>query len=73
MPEGAEILHVDAQRNIPCIWAKVDTDRPAQIRKFRLVGTGHPLDREVAASMFHHGSFFMEDGIFVFHLFEVTQ
>ena len=70
MPQGAEILHVDVQQHQPCIWAKVDIDAPIVVRKFRMAGTGHELDEDVAE---HIGTFFMSDGWLVFHLFEVEE
>jgi len=68
MPSEAEILYINAQRNVPCIWAMVDTEKPIETRQFRLYGTGHPVEEN---DLFHHGSFFMQEGRFVFHLFEV--
>jgi len=70
LPADAEVLLVKAQRNVPCIWVKLDTDKPMVSRKFRLYGTGHEIEEN---NLFHHGSFFMQEGRFVFHLFEVTQ
>jgi len=82
MPEYAQILHVDVQvqqgpsRNpievhqmeVPCIWARIDTDRPMVKRRFHIAGTGNPLPRDVALE--HIGTFKMEQGRLVWHLFE---
>ena len=56
MPKGASILKVGIQsRRVPdpavmsiiypniCAWAIVDTEAELEERKFRIVGTGHPL------------------------------
>ena len=67
-PSDAEILLVKVQRNVPCIWVKHDLDKPLVTRHFRLYGTGHPIEEE--RNLYHHGSFFMDNGTFVFHLFE---
>ena len=67
MATGAEILHVDVQAGQPCLWARVDNNRCKEIRRFRVAGTGHPLDDERLA---HIGSFFLAGGTLVFHLFE---
>lgn len=68
MPKGAEILHIDVQRETPCLWARVDTDCEHETRTFAIVGTGHPCP-----SGCHIGSFLMRGGDFVFHVFETTQ
>jgi hypothetical protein len=68
LPSDAEIILVKAQRNVPCIWVKLDTENAVVTREFRLYGTGHRIEEK---NLYHHGSFFMQDGTFVFHLFEV--
>ena len=67
MPSGAEILHVAAQHDTPCIWARVNPDATKQKRKFTIVGTGH-----LCPDAPHVGSFLMSGGAFVFHIFETT-
>lgn len=44
MPSGARILAVASQRDSLCVWAHVDPGAPVATYKFRIVGTGHPLD-----------------------------
>lgn len=70
LPRGAEILHVAMQHDSPCFWARVDPARPTELRTFMLVGTGHPINPVAGFKAVHHGSFFMQGGVFVFHLFE---
>lgn len=69
MPEGAEILAVQAQADAPFVWALVDPDAgEAELRRFRLAGTGHDIaDDEM---LVHRGTFQLADGAFVGHLFE---
>ena len=44
LPRGSKIVHCANQRdNDICIWALVDTQRPTEIRRFRIVGTGHEI------------------------------
>lgn len=70
MPAAAKILTVQMQADSPCIWALVTPDLPAVIvRRFRLAGTGHELPDNIGA---HVGTFQMEGGALVFHLFEAT-
>ena len=51
MPKGAEILKFGIQGTMPngypdiCVWAMVDTEAEAEVRRFRIFGTGHPLPK----------------------------
>lgn len=77
MPAHATILTVQTQRigqgglarEVPCIWAKVDPANPPHPRKFRLAGTGHPIEESVGHYV---GTFQLSGGELVFHLFEVV-
>lgn len=67
LPEGAEILILQMQRNVPCIWALVDPSKPLRLRVFVTVGTGFGLDDK-----FNFQSYvgtYQDDG-FVWHVFE---
>lgn len=72
LPRGAQILHVDDQLGIPHIWALVDPESSLENRTFRLAGTGHPIkvDLEQPCYILHLGTFKMEGGLLIFHLFE---
>ena len=67
MTKDAEILHVGVQKNEPFMWARVDPDAPKERRGFRVAGTGHAL---YGAPEKHYGSFMLNDGALVFHVFE---
>lgn len=66
MPQGAELLFVDAQFDEGYLWARVVPERRKEERFFALRGTGHPMDMDSK----HIGSFIIRNGEFVFHLFE---
>lgn len=66
MPENSKILSVQTQDEIPCIWANVEPSADKMIRHFKLRGTGFGTD-DVGAYV---GTFQLENGSFVFHLFE---
>ena len=68
MPRGAEILHVAEQHDYPCMWVLVDPVEPMQNREFRFAGTGHPIEDHHAGQFI--GTFFMQMGGLVFHIFE---
>ena len=69
MPANAQVLSVQVQHGHPQLWALVDPDAPKQPRTFRVVGTGHPM--EDAGRCRFIGTFQVENGYLVFHLFEV--
>ena len=68
MPMDAEVLHVEVQGEMPCLWAQVDPSLPRVKRQFHLYGTGHHMHNTPQQ---HVGSFQMHGGALVFHLFEV--
>lgn len=69
MPEGAEALSVHAIRERPYLWALVDPEAPQVTRKFKIVGTGFPMDE---AGKFL-GTFFLGHLPFVFHVFDPSS
>ena len=66
MPKGAVVLTVQTQREIPCLWAKVDPSAPAIKRCFITYGTGHPADDGQAQH--YVGTYQLSIGL-VFHVF----
>ena len=70
MKEGAEIIHVESQHGVPCLWALVDTGAPMDVRLFAVAGTGHPAG---FIQEQHVGTFFMRSGNLVWHLFELEM
>lgn len=56
------------EQEVLCVWALVNPEANKEIRKFRLFGTGHPFPED--EDLIHVGSFQMEQGKLVFHLFE---
>jgi hypothetical protein len=79
LPEGARIISVAVQAGHPCFWAVVNPQAPTRRRRFYLLGTGHEMyvggPSDVAGSpadLVHLGSFMLEGGAFVGHLFELA-
>ena len=68
MPRAARLLDVQVQGGTPFVWALVDTDAPLVRRRFALRGTGHPADDLETAA--HVGTFQLQNGALVFHLFD---
>lgn len=68
MPKDSTILTVQVQNGTPCLWALVDTDKEAEERFIRIIGTGHPVPENVLRYI---GTFQVLEGTFVGHVFEV--
>jgi len=69
MPIDSEVLCAKKQRDVPCIWVRVDPEKEKVKRRFLIVGTGH----EIPESQFAHyvGTFFGDSvGSYVWHVFE---
>jgi len=68
LPKDAKVLKIGTQYGSPILWALVDTDELLEERIFTVVGTGWVVsDLETAK---YHGTFMLEDGALVFHVFE---
>ena len=67
--EGAKILtlQIDQKTDEPCIWAEVNTERVLVERKFVVVATGISFPDEFN----YIGTFQVDGGEFVGHLFEI--
>ncbi len=68
IPKDAKILTVQMQGETPCIWAAVNPDARKVERRFRMYGTGHPIDENLTLE--YIDTFQMHGGMLVFHLFE---
>jgi hypothetical protein len=72
MPLKAEILSVQVQRGIPCLWALVDPDQESdatETRTFLIFGTGHPIP-EQRINIVYVGTYQQLVGNFIGHIFE---
>lgn len=68
MPELSEVLCVQIQNNVPCIWVKVDTKNELKKRFFLVVGTGNPVPDNPSNYI---GTYQLLDGDLVYHVFEL--
>jgi len=72
MPAGAEILHCAIQHHAPQLWALVDQAREKEERLFITLGTGHEFEPPPNTNALHRGTYFQDDGHFVWHVFELA-
>jgi hypothetical protein len=72
MPKEARILTAAAQGDQICVWAEVNPDAPPESRYFQIFGTGHPVapQNPPGYALEYIGSAFLEDGAYVFHVYE---
>lgn len=70
LPTNAEILAVQIQYDLPCIWAVVEIKDEVETRWFKVIGTGHK-HKEIEADKYI-GTFQLLNGAFVGHLFETS-
>ncbi len=81
LPKGYTILSVGVQNVVsfdrrsqsPYIWVLIDTENVKNSKpvNFRLAGTGHPI--EEYSFLRFIGTFQLQDGALVFHLFEILD
>lgn len=71
MPSMSEILSVQMQGVIPCIWAKVWGNGHPVKRKFQLFGTGQEIPRTIYRRKYI--ATFQYSPVLVFHLFELNN
>lgn len=77
LPLGAKILALQVQYGQPCLWALVDPEENCDdeyARTFATVGTGNEFaDISDAADLQYIGTYQLQNGAFVYHVFEVVQ
>lgn len=73
LPAGAKFLHVAEQGGRVSIWAEVETDNPAQMRRIKSYGTGFEMLPENRAQHHFIGTFMTDGGQYVWHVYEITS
>lgn len=66
MPDESEILCVQIQQEIPCIWFRCDPDNELVRVTINTYGTGHTVE---SAKDDYVGTYQLHDGNLVFHVF----
>jgi hypothetical protein len=68
MPKGAEVLTVQRQNELACLWAIVDPNADKEARYFEVHGTGNDLYDNMGVERKYVGTF--QAPPFVWHVFE---
>lgn len=72
MPEGAEILTIQVQNNVPCVWAEVDTEAELEERVFCFFATGEEIGFDGQEyDYLYVGTVQLYNGASVLHVFEL--
>lgn len=71
MPVGAEVLTIQVQNEIPCIWVIVDPYYSLEKRVFEIFGTGHEIP--YSANRKYIGTYQLNNRCLVFHCFELLE
>lgn len=70
MPFNAEILNIQTQDETPCVWALVDPLEAVEDRVIEIFGTGHKLLEDMGVNREYIGTYQLNNGALVFHVFE---
>lgn len=70
IPKNAEILSVQNQNEVPCMWALVNPTEEKEEKCFEIFGTGHDVHCDMGIDRRFIGTFQLHTGSLVFHLFE---
>lgn len=66
-PDGAQILKVEIQHDIPCLWMLVDPEAKKRSYHIKTAGTGHPI--EFSNNFIFAGTYQLAGGNFIGHVF----
>lgn len=68
IPKGSEILSVQVQRGIICLWALVNPENEIEERLFETFGTGHNIFYDMGVERKYLDT--VQSAGLVFHIFE---
>lgn len=68
MPKGAEVLTVQRQGELACLWAIVDDAADTVMRVFEIHGTGNPMWQDMGVERKYIATFQVPP--YVWHVFE---
>ena len=73
LPEYAEMLTIQAQRDKLCLWCIIDTEDGIEPRTFHVVGTGNPMpepeSEDWPTALAYCGTAQTREGRLVWHVF----
>ncbi|MEI6823792.1 MAG: hypothetical protein WCL51_17825 [Bacteroidota bacterium] len=73
IPSGSILLSIQSQENHPMLWALVDeTNKEKEIIRLRTICTGEEIMEEDFNPKDYLGTYQLNEGLFVGHVFQVT-
>ena len=72
LPKGAKILTVQVQNIEVVLWVLVNPDNETEERIIIMFGTGNPIDTIFNEKIAYIGTFQINNGNLVYHVFEYT-
>ena len=73
MPKGSAILSVQAQNNKPYLWALVEPEESIETIIIETFGTGNPIMDSIGDPRKFVGTYQLENGAFIGHVFEYME
>lgn len=73
IPEGAEFLSVIEQDDCPVVYFLVDPSRESWPISFILLGTGHPVEKDLSEYFIYLGTVSTFNGQLVWHIFALQS
>ncbi len=70
MPESAEILSAEVQRNKLCLWVMVESENKKVARFIEIIGTGNPIEETLNVVRIFIDTIQLYGGDLIFHVFE---
>ena len=72
LPKGYEILTIQLQNEVPCLWALINPNSiEKEVINIEMVGTGHYITYNTLSDRKYISTIQFKNGL-VFHLFEYT-
>ena len=71
LPKDAQILKIDEQKDEIVLWALVNPDKPIITRKFKIEGTGYPIEEK--ENLEYINTFYTNNNELVWHVFEILK
>jgi len=65
IPKNHQILSIQVQCDLICVWALVDTSEPLELKEFLIAGTGQPVPENGITYLKT-----IQSSIFIWHIFE---
>ena len=69
------VLHVDVQRQLPCVWVEVTHQHPLykETKKIRVFHTGEEIPNELLHKTKYIGTLLLDDGNYVGHVYQIIE